>query len=135
MDVDSLFALDTPTPEEPASTVSSSVFFDGAPGMGRASRFRQLFAQDRPPAQPLALEQNSRPGVDRTQSNPMFSSTAKSSVSAEDREGFQRIMAMLGGAGNKPPIPNVTSTFELLMIVFGKATINTASSPPFSHAG
>lgn len=101
MDVDSLFALDGPSLEEGASTAPpASVFFDSAPTGGRASRFRQLFAQD-PPPQRAPVEQQ-RPSVDRTTSNPVFSSTPKPSSSVEDREGFQRIMAMLGGTGGPP---------------------------------
>jgi len=102
-----LFALDAPVLDEGASTApASSVFFDSVPTAGRASRFRQLFAQE-PPAQPAPLD--SRPSVDRSASNPVFTSAPKPTASAEDREGFQRIMAMLGGGGGsgKPAMPVV----------------------------
>src|SRR5271168_4804776 len=66
VDVDSLFALESTTLDETASTApASSVFFDSAPTAGRASRFRQLFAQE-PPHQPVPLPQENRPNVDRT---------------------------------------------------------------------
>lgn len=96
--------MDPPTLDEGDSTApASSVFFDSAPTGGRASRFRQLFAQD-PPAQPASLD--ARPSVDRTTSNPVFDTAPKSSATAEDREGFQRIMAMLGGGGpQKSSVP------------------------------
>jgi hypothetical protein len=97
VDVDSLFALDASTPDDSGSKGPlSSVFFDSVAPAGRASRFRQLFAQD--PAPPL-LEPENRPTIDRVSNNPAYASMNKPSASAEDREGFQRIMAMLGGGG------------------------------------
>ena len=87
--------------ETTQSTPSSSVFFDSAPTGGRASRFRQLFAQDPPPPQPPAFQPDRRPSVDRMNSNPLFANAPKAGASSEDREGFQRIMAMLGGGGGQ----------------------------------
>lgn len=111
MDVDSLFALDAPSLDETSSKrPSSSVFFDSAPTAGRASRFRTLFAQDTiPQLQQLPPEPGNRPIVDRRQSVPTYSSAPKPVASVEDREGFQRIMAMLGGGATKPNMPNVLS--------------------------
>lgn len=111
MDVDSLFALDAPSLDENSSKgPSSSVFFDSAPTAGRASRFRTLFAQHSvPQPQQLPPEPGNRPNVDRRQSLPMYSGAPKPSASVEDREGFQRIMAMLGGGGGKTNMPNVFS--------------------------
>jgi hypothetical protein len=109
VDVDSLFALDAPSLDETSNKgPSSSVFFDSAPTGGRASRFRTLFAQDnvRQPQQ-LPPEPGNRPNTDRRQSLPMYSSVPKPGASVEDREGFQRIMTMLGGGGGKPNMPNV----------------------------
>ena len=100
MDVDSLFALDPPSVDEISqNTPAPSVFFDSAPTGGRASRFRQLFAQEAPPPQPAPFEANRRPSVDRMNSNPLFNNGPGAGASSEDREGFQRIMAMLGGGG------------------------------------
>ena len=124
VDVDSLFALDPPTLDETASTTpASSVFFDSAPTAGRASRFRQLFAQE-PQRQAAPAPQETRLSADRAQSNLVYGKLPKSSASAEDREGFQRIMAMLGsgdGAGRgKPNLPSVHSRFDLVLtIVYG----------------
>lgn len=98
VDVDSLFALDAPLVDETSHTAPSSVFFDSAPTGGRASRFRQLFAQEPTPTQP-AFEPDRRPSVDKANSNPLFGSGPRAGASSEDREGFQRIMAMLGGGG------------------------------------
>ena len=81
------------------SAPASSVFFDSAPTGGRASRFRQLFAQEPPPVQPITYEPDRRPSVDRMNSNPLFNNGPRAGGSSEDREGFQRIMAMLGGGG------------------------------------
>lgn len=106
LDVDSLFADSIAIDEVMTAPPTSSVFFDSAP-TGRASRFRQLFTQDAPTVQPSLHDPDTRPGVDRTQSNPVFTGGVKPSSSSEDREGFQRIMAMLGGGGNKPTMPNV----------------------------
>jgi len=114
VDVDSLFALDAPCLDETASkTPTSSVFFESAPATGRASRFRQLFAQDPPQSQHYHHGHENRPNVGRRQSTPMFSSAPKS-ASVEDREGFQRIMAMLGGGGGKQNMPNV-ALFSILI--------------------
>ena len=109
MDVDSLFALDVPSLDDTSSKVpSSSVFFDSAPTAGRASRFRTLFAQDAvPQPQQLPPEPGNHPNLDRRQSAPMYSGAPKPGASVEDREGFQRIMAILGGGGGKPNTPNV----------------------------
>ena len=82
------------------------MFFDSALTAGRASRFRQLFAQD-PPPQQAPLRYENRPNVDRRTSNPMFSGAPKPGASMEDREGFQRIMAMLGGGGGNQNMANV----------------------------
>jgi len=117
VDVDSLFALESITLDETANTApASSVFFDSAPTPGRASRFRQLFAQE-PPHQPVQLPQENRPNVDRARSNPMYGNAHKAaSASVEDREGFQRIMAMLGGdggGGGKPGLPAVYLMFNI----------------------
>lgn len=98
VDVDSLFALDAPLVDETSHSAPSSVFFDSAPTGGRASRFRQLFAQEPTPTQP-AFEPDRRPSVDKANSNPLFGSGPRAGASSEDREGFQRIMAMLGGGG------------------------------------
>lgn len=81
------------------NTNASSVFFDSAPTGGRASRFRQLFAQEPLPPQSAPFEANRRPSVDRMNSNPLFNNGPGAGASSEDREGFQRIMAMLGGGG------------------------------------
>jgi hypothetical protein len=109
VDVDSLFALDAPSFDETAGTApASSVFFDSAPTTGRSSRFRQLFAQDSTASQPGPPSSNNRPNLDRRQSNPVFSSAPKPPTSVEDREGFQRIMAILNsGGGNQSNLPNV----------------------------
>jgi hypothetical protein len=104
VDVDSLFAFDNSTTDEPSSKGSmSSVFFDSVAPAGRASRFRQLFAQDSasPP-----IERESRPEVDRrpdTLASITFNKPPPPSASVEDREGFNRIMAMLGGGGGGGP--------------------------------
>lgn len=103
MDVDSLFAFDSSTTDEPSSKgPMSSVFFDSVAPAGRASRFRQLFAQD---SAPPPIERENRPPVDRMPSNSAFAALNKPSppASAEDREGFNRIMAMLGGGGGPNP--------------------------------
>ena len=111
--MDSLFALDPSTLDESASAApASSVFFDSAPTAGRASRFRQLFAQETP-RQAAPLAQENRPNVDRTQNYPVYTNVPKASASVEDREGFQRIMAMLEGGGSeggggKPNLPGVS---------------------------
>jgi hypothetical protein len=109
VDVDSLFALDAPSLDETSGAApASSVFFDSVPPAGRSSRFRQLFAQDSSAPQSGPPSSNNHPIVDRGQSNPVFSSAPKSSTSVEDREGFQRIMAILSsGGGNKPNLSNV----------------------------
>ena len=114
MDVDSLFALDAPSPEENTNKgPASSVFFDSVPTTGRASRFRQLFAQDPTAQQPMSHESENRPNMDRRQSVPVYSNAPKPNASVEDREGFQRIMLMLGeggrggGASGKPNMSNV----------------------------
>jgi hypothetical protein len=108
VDVDSLFALEPPIPDENASTApASSVFFDSAPTTGRASRFRQLFAQEPVPAPKNSFHSEPRPNAERMNSNPLFNEGPKPGASEEDREGFQRIMSMLGGAGNKPNMANV----------------------------
>jgi len=100
VDVDSLFALDASAPDDTSSKgPMSSVFFDSVAPAGRASRFRQLFAQESAP--PLLPE--NRPTIDRTTTAPAFTAMNKPSSSVEDREGFQRIMAMLGGGGGGGP--------------------------------
>jgi len=116
VDVDSLFALDAPSLDESSGKgPSSSVFFDSAPTAGRASRFRNIFAQDTiPHPQHLPPEPDNRPNIDRRQSIPMFGSAPKPGASVEDREGFQRIMAILGGGGGKPNMPNVFLSLKLL---------------------
>jgi hypothetical protein len=106
VDVDSLFAFDSSTTDDPSSKgPMSSVFFDSVAPAGRASRFRQLFAQD---AAPPPIERENRHPVDRMPSNSAFAALNKPppSASVEDREGFQRIMAMLGGGGSGGPNPN-----------------------------
>jgi len=101
VDVDSLFALDASTQDDTSSKGPiSSVFFDSVAPAGRASRFRQLFAQN---SAPRPLPPENRPTIDRTTSTPAFAAMNKPSSSAEDREGFQRIMAMLGGGGGGGP--------------------------------
>ena len=100
VDVDSLFALDASTPDDTSTKgPMSSVFFDSVAPAGRASRFRQLFAQDSAPL----LPPEDRPTIDRAATTSAFAAMSKPSSSAEDREGFQRIMAMLGGGGGGGP--------------------------------
>ena len=116
MDVDSLFALDASSLDEASGKgPSSSVFFDSAPTAGRASRFRNIFAQDSiTQPQHLPPEPDNRPNISRRQSIPIFGSAPKPGASVEDREGFQRIMAVLGGGGSKPNMPNVFIPLKLL---------------------
>jgi hypothetical protein len=137
IDVDSLFALDTPTLDESASTAPpSSVFFDSAHTTGRASRFRQLFAQD--PQQPQTAPQNPemRQNVDRLRGNPMFSSDPKPGASPDkdDREGFQRIMAMLGGDKNSN-MSNVNVSLTMLISAHRKGSATaTATTATYARA-
>jgi hypothetical protein len=123
VDVDRLFALDTPI--ESASTgPPSSVFFDSAPTTGRGSRFVGLFAQD-PPPQPAPQDPQMRPNVDRIRGNQLFEKPDGSS--AKDREGFQRIMAMLGGDQSQHPnISNVL--FTLTQLISGNGKTSTATT-------
>src|SRR5271170_1408859 len=87
VDVDSLFAFDSSTTDEPSSKgPMSSVFFDSVAPAGRASRFRQLFAQD---SAPPPIERESRPPVDRMPGNSAsiaFNKPPPPSASVEDRE-------------------------------------------------
>lgn len=106
--------------ETTSTAPASSVFFDSAPTAGRASRFRQLFAQE-PPRQPAPLAQEPRPNIERTYSNPVYDNPHNPSASVEDREGFQRIMAMLGGGGEgggggKPNLARVHPMPQLFLI-------------------
>jgi hypothetical protein len=122
VDVDRLFALDTPT--ESASTgPPSSVFFDSAPTTGRGSRFVGLFSQD-PPPQPPPQDPQMRPKVDRIRGNQFFEKPDGSS--AKDREGFQRIMAMLGGDKNQHP--NMSNVFlSLTRLISGNGKTSTTT--------
>ena len=113
VDVDSLFALDAPSFDETAGAApTSSVFFDNVPTTGRSSRFRQLFVQDSSTPQSAILSSSNRPNVDRGQSNPVFVGASKAPTSVEDREGFQRIMAILNNGGNNKP--NLTNVLTFL---------------------
>jgi hypothetical protein len=136
VDVDSLFALEPPIPDENASTApASSVFFDSAPTTGRASRFRQLFAQEPVPAPMNSFSPEPRPNTERMNSNPLFNNGPKPGASEEDREGFQRIMSMLGGAGNKPNMSNVVIlSINLLIVVYGQVSAFTITAATTRNA-
>jgi hypothetical protein len=125
VDVDSFFALEPPISEEGSSGgPPSSVFFDSAPMPGRASRFRQLFTQ------PPPTQAEPRRVIDRANTNPVFSAAQTSTATPEDREGFERIMAMLGGGGNKQNVPPVMTVLTMLIQFMDKSLGMQAPPPP-----
>ena len=131
LDVDSLFAPDGLSVDESGTTATSTVFFDSPATTGRASRFRNLFTQDAPAQRPVPPDSENRPGVERTQSNPLFGVAPKSGVTSEDREGFRRIMAMLGSGPNKPGVPNVVPSHAIsLSLVRREVSTTTARTFP-----